>query len=44
MTREDIIVLCEEAIDKIEEGEELDNKAMFELLHEARAYLVNLGD
>lgn len=44
MTKEDIIVLCEEAIDRIEEGGELDSKAIFELLHEVRAYLVNQGD
>ena len=42
MTREDIIVLCEEAIDGYEEGgERAEVKYLLDALHEIRATLIN---
>lgn len=42
MTREDIIVLCEQAIDGYEEGlEKAEVKHLLDTLHEVRAYLIN---
>jgi hypothetical protein len=42
VTREDIIVLCEEAIDGYEAGEErAEVKYLLDALHEIRAGLIN---
>ena len=41
MTKEDIIVLCEQAIDRYEE--DLVVKNLLETLHEIRATLINEG-
>jgi hypothetical protein len=41
MTKEDIIVLCEEAIDAYEDGTKPETKYLLETLYEIRAYLVN---
>lgn len=45
MTREDAIVLCEQAIDGYEEGlGRSEVKYLLDALHEVRAYLINEGE
>ena len=44
MTKEDIIVLCEEAIDGYEDGTKPEAKYLLDALYEARAYLINEGE
>ena len=44
MTKEDIIVLCEEIIDGCEDGTKPEAKYLLEALYEVRAYLVNEGE
>lgn len=42
MTREDVIVICEQAIDGYEEGlDKAEVKYLLSALYEVRAYLIN---